>query len=99
MTAKKPSIDPANAAAWASGGRNHRPEHQKTKAQNEAQSQIEQGGESRTGRPKAFDKSDRLNLLLPAHMVEAIKIRALKEKKTPGQLVAELLESTFPQQH
>ena len=97
MTTKKPTVDPANAAAWASGGRNHRPEHQKTKAQSEAQNQAEQGGETRTGRPKSFAESDRLNLLLPAYMVEAIKIRALKEKKTPGQLVAELLEPTFPQ--
>lgn len=90
MTTKRSSVDPTQAAAWVTGGRTHRPEHQKTKAQNQ------QAEEPRVGRSKVFEDADRLNLLLPAYMVEAIRIRALKEKRTPGQLVAELLESAFP---
>lgn len=90
MTTKKTSVDPEKAAAWVSGGRTHRPEHQKTKAQ------TQQTEESRVGRSKVFEDADRLNLLLPAYMVEAIRIRALRERRTPGQLVAELLEPMFP---
>lgn len=91
MTTKKAPVDPAKAAAWVSGGRTHRPEHQKTKAQSQHQAE-----EPRVGRSKVFEDGDRLNLLLPAYMVEAIRIRALKERRTPGQLVAELLEPVFP---
>lgn len=94
MATKKVPLDPAKAADWLKGGRSHRPEHQKTKEQNDSQ-QV-QSAEARTGRPRAFAESDRLNLLLPAAMVKAIKIRALEEKKTPGQLVAEILGSHFP---
>jgi hypothetical protein len=96
MTNKKQPLDPTKAADWLKGGRTHRPEHQKTKAKNETQQA--QNTEARTGRPRSFEgiESDRLNLLLPAYMVEAIRIRALKEKKTPGELVAEFLEPTFP---
>jgi hypothetical protein len=91
MTTKKAPVDPANAAAWVTGGRVHRPEHQKTKEQNQ------QAEEPHVGRSKSFENADRLNLLLPAHMVEGIRIRALKERRTPGQLVAELLAPLFPQ--
>lgn len=81
-TVKKPKPD---ASAWLAGGHAHRPAHQQAKA-----SATVKGDAQRGGRPKAFEEEvERLNLMLPKGLVERIRLTALKEKKTPGQVVAE----------
>ena len=51
---------------------------------------------NRGGRPTAFpEPTDRLNVLLPAGMVRAIRQEALEQSQPPGQVVATKLASTY----
>jgi len=51
---------------------------------------------NRGGRPNAFaEPTERLNVLLPAGMVRAIRQQALERSKTPGQVLAAQLASTY----
>lgn len=81
MSTKKPA-----AAAWIAGGEEHRPRHEaRAKA-----AKSKEGGVG--GRPKSYEEpTARLNLLLPASLVRALKIKAMDEEKTPGQIVAAIL--------
>ena len=83
MSTKKPA---AAASAWIAGGEEHRPKH-------EARVKVAKAKEAVAGgRPPAYDEpTARLNLLLPASLVRALKIRAMDEAKTPGQIVAAIL--------
>ncbi len=49
------------------------------------------------GRPNAFgdEPTERLNVLLPAGMVRAIRQQALERSQTPGQVVAAELGATY----
>lgn len=86
MTKKKPA---PSASAWISGGEDHRPRH--TARVKSVQDQGTKGG-----RPKVFEEDTaRLNLMLPASLVRAIKIKAMDEQKTPGVVVTEILQKHF----
>jgi len=48
---------------------------------------------SQGGRPNAFDEPvERLNVMLPTRLVQAIRQQALDQGKTPGQVLAALLD-------
>jgi len=51
----------------------------------------------RGGRPNAFgdEPTERLNVMLPAGMVRAIRQQALEGSRTPGQVVASKLGATY----
>ena len=53
---------------------------------------------SQGGRPYAFgdEPTERLNVQMPARLVQAVRQRALDEGKTPGQVLAALLGSLLP---
>jgi len=51
---------------------------------------------NRGGRPNAFSEpTERLNVLLPAGMVRAIRQQALERSQTPGQVVAAQLGAAY----
>ena len=60
-------------------------------------SQISKGVRvNRGGRPNAFSEpTERLNVLLPAGMVRAIRHQALERSQTPGQVVAAQLGGAY----
>ena len=95
---KRPA--PESAKRWMAGGQEHRPQHEARLAKAQAADKPTAAPESSHstdprlgGRPKAFDvPTGRLNLQLPEELVGQIILRARREKKTPGQLVAELLK-------
>jgi hypothetical protein len=93
---KRPA--PESAKRWMAGGQEHRPQHEARLANTPALDKPAAVAESTPdprpgGRPKAFDgPTGRLNLQLPEELVGQIILRARREKKTPGQLVAELLK-------
>lgn len=48
------------------------------------------------GRPRSFsEEAGRLNLNLPARLIRQIRLRALEQGRTPGEIVAELLEASL----
>lgn len=90
-TTKRP--DPKTASSWIQGGQDHQPKHASRMAEVRAK---EAAANVRGGRPKAFEEAtERLNVMLPASMVQAIKRRALDERSTPGQVLAEALKGKF----
>lgn len=89
MTTKGKRPDPKTASSWIQGGEDHRPKHQARMQEARAK---EDAAMVRGGRPRIFEEpTERLNLMLPASMVRAIKQRALDEKSTPAKVVAEAL--------
>lgn len=45
------------------------------------------------GRPRSFlEETGRLNLNLPARLIRQVRLRALEQGRTPGEIIAELLE-------
>lgn len=53
---------------------------------------MSQVRKSRGGRPKSFgEETGRLNLNLPARLIRQIRLQALEQGRTPGEIVAELL--------
>ena len=94
---KRPA--PESAKLWMAGGQEHRPQHEARLANAQAAEKPTPAPEPLPtsdprlgGRPKAFNgPTGRLNLQLPEGLVGQIILRARREKKTPGQLVAELL--------
>lgn len=45
------------------------------------------------GRPRSFaEETGRLNLNLPARLIRQIRLQALEQGRTPGEIVAELLD-------
>ena len=48
------------------------------------------------GRPRSFsEETGRLNLNLPARLIRRIRLQALEQGRTPGEVVAELLEGSL----
>ena len=91
MSPKRPSKEAA--LSWMQGGEEHQPAHQaRMKKPQAAPAAPEQTG-VQIGRPKVFEgPTERLNLMLPASVVQFVKQEALDRRVTPGQVVAELLE-------
>lgn len=94
---KRPAPD--SAKRWMAGGQEHRPQHEArlasappTEMPTPTAAPSNAPNPKPGGRPKAFHgPTGRLNLQLPEELVGQIILRARREKKTPGQLVAELL--------
>jgi hypothetical protein len=93
MSQKAKRPDPKTASSWIQGGQDHQPKHAAKMAEvrdKEAAANV------RGGRPKTFEEpTERLNVMLPASMVQAIKRKALDDRTTPGQVLVEALKGKF----
>lgn len=88
MTTKKAKPNVEDIIAMAKSGEDHRPRHS-TRAK---EAKEKTSGTIIVGRPKAFDEAtERLNLMLPAEMVQWIKHKAITDRTTPGIVVSDII--------
>lgn len=57
--------------------------------------EVERG----VGRPKKVGEHKKLNVLLPAYLIKALKRKALEEEITITDLVAKLLENNIEEEY
>lgn len=89
-TAKRP--DKHAASSWIQGGEDHQPKYQARMKEVRIKEKASEAAAIRGGRPKAFDEeTERLNVMLPASIVQWLKQKALNERSTPGQVLAAIV--------
>ena len=89
MSAKKAPLP--SVLKFAQGGAEHR-EQVRSNPAPEVPAKPTEPGQKRGGRPRSFkEPSERIPIMLPSTLVQELRQKAVVLKRTPSQIVADLL--------